>query len=164
MSDSNAPQDSHEKNDIEELLDSAERLKAKGNEYFLQKRYDEAIQGYTQAIEVLSNSPLCDITTGRELLDLRDEYMKKERQRVYEIQNEKHVGGDGGEQNVEGAKSSTKMRPYEAPQSDFANELAVYHSNRAACKTKLMGKKDDQSIIISAGISYEAIIDDCDIR
>lgn len=157
----------------EELLRRAEELKAKGNECFLGKNYDEAKELYTQAIELLANTSQFDVITGRKLLTLRDDYMAIERQRVFEIQQKRQIkskdeGNDDdsdGTAKTEAESAKSKMRPYDPPKSEFANELAIYHSNRAACMMKLIegntGTKE--TVIIAAGISYEAIIDDCDI-
>ena len=153
----------------ERLLQRAEELKSNGNECFLGTKFDDARELYTQAIELLEKASQFNVITGQKLLNLRDEYLETERKRVFEIQQKKQINENNDNNDDDSAKpaeSNAKMQPYEPPKTEFANELAIYHSNRAACMMKLMeglGLDNQNVVIVAAGISYEAVIDDCDI-
>jgi len=163
--------------DKESILENAEELKAKGNERFIKGHYDEARELYTKAIETLSTSSDCSVVTGKELLDLRDDHEGKERQRVTEIRKQQQRMGMTNKQpqsqssesdgnGNQGAKvdNEVKMVPFVPPKSDFPNELAIYHSNRSACMSKLLDiSSKSESLTIEAGLSYDFVIDDCDI-
>ncbi|CAB9515435.1 Tetratricopeptide repeat protein 1 [Seminavis robusta] len=129
-------------------LAESEKLKAQGNEEFKNKNYLEALDMYTSAIEA------CPGMTGKGILAQRDEFDEKERKRLHEVhrlQAQKRAAESSGE---DGDKSKTEnatipARDFEAPSHPHGKELAIYHSNRAACSLSLK--------------RYEDAIQDCDV-
>lgn len=159
----------NEKND---LMSEAEDFKARGNASFSQRRYEEAIELYTSAIEAMPGQP-----TGEELIFMekawRDEQDKAWRQKLAQLDQERRdeakkqrergreeKQGSGTSQHPSSSSSSSPSpslhAPPERPKEAFvppskhphAETLAVYHGNRAAAFLQIQ--------------QYEEAVRDCD--
>ena len=140
----------------------SERLKELGNDEFRQQNHLDAYDYYTDAIEACPMGEGMG-PTGKELLQLRDEFDEEQRERQAERRRrdmERRRGGgdkkdgedkkddDDDDNNDEEAEESgpTEFIP---PRHTYGDKLAVYYSNRAAT-TLHLGR-------------YEEAIEDCDI-
>jgi tetratricopeptide (TPR) repeat protein len=95
----------------------------------------------------------CPGITGKELLELRDEFDAQERKRLHELHRldavakagKKNAGEGAAENQTEEEKEHTKPREFEAPPHPYGNELSIYHCNRAACSLHL--KRFDDALV-----------------
>ncbi len=139
----------------------SERLKELGNDEFRQQNHLDAYDYYTDAIDAcpmgVGMGP-----TGKELLQLRDEFDEQQRERQAERHRrdmERRRGGgdkkdgedkkDDDDNNDEEGEEESGPTEFIPPRHTYGDKLAVYYSNRAAT-TLHLGR-------------YEEAIEDCDI-
>ena len=145
---------------VHDRLGLSEQSKLRGNQEFLAKNYLDAYDSYTEAIQA------CPGMTGEELLALKNIHDDAEREKAYARHSQETIRrrripdtiDETVNESSQKSKSddpldeeSTKYTPIEfkAPAHEFAQQLAVYHSNRAACSLHLE--------------HYDDAIKDCDI-
>lgn len=134
-------------------LELSEEAKVRGNEAFLAKNFLEAYDAYTEAIES------CPGLTGEELLALKSKHEDSEREKAVarhaqETTRRRRTPPDAAddiEASSDMSDDAGKYTPieFQPPAHEFAHQLAVYHSNRAACSLHLE--------------HYDDAIKDCDI-
>lgn len=132
-------------------IDKSEKRKAKGNEYFKNGAFLDAIDMYTDAI----NS--CPGMSGKEILQKKEEFEEKERAKLLErnrkeseARRKRQIAQDRGEEEKEVSGPSTveseteQVEKFKVPFHEFGEQLSVYHCNRAAAEIQL--KRYDESI------------------
>lgn len=128
-------------------IGKSEECKAKGNEHFKKGNYLDAYDYYTEAIES------CPGMTGNEILQLKQEHEEQEREKAYEkhrketefrrqqqtnSQTTKDKEPSSSSSSLEESSEKEKeeeevVKPFVVPEHEYADKLAVYHCNRAAC-------------------------------
>lgn len=108
-------------------IEQSENYKAVGNVYFKNRKFLDAYDSYTNAIES------CPGMNRRDILNLMnkfDEAEKEERKKEYKNQV-------GNKRNVidheENVISSNTHKKFTVPSHKYGKNLAIYHNNRAAC-------------------------------
>jgi len=131
----------------------SEESKAEGNARFKVGDFLGAYDSYTDAIE------FCPGMKGSELLELKEEFDEEERNRLYEIrrresERQRHCkkSGENEEQSEEDEAKEEKKderKEFIPPHHPHANNLSIYHCNRAAACLHLK--------------RYDEAITDCDV-
>jgi tetratricopeptide (TPR) repeat protein len=134
-----------QKEEEEDVMKEAERLKQVGNDHFKAREWHPAYALYTQAIAATPGSP-----TGPELLKLeeawRDEQNKKMREEMRKQKEEK--------------KETTTVQTFQPPKHPHGEKLAVYYCNRAATLMQL--SQEEGEIVESTTKSKSSFYDDQD--
>lgn len=139
--------DESKSKDIAGPTDESERIKALGNEEFKLGNYLDAYDYYTEAIDACPSGEGVG-PTGRELLELREQFEEKNRERMMERQrieverrrtrrynstsNEDDKKEDDDEEGGGDDEDGGKPIEFAPPRHVYGHKLAVYHANRAA--------------------------------
>ena len=163
--------DKKKEEEKEDAIAKSEEHKALGNEQFKKGHYLDAYDHYTDAIQA------CPGISGKEIMRLKDDHDRKEREKMYEKhRNQTDFRRGGNNHNTSSQNSTTTpsttdttknndannnnnnnnnndddetKNEFKVPTNQFASKLSVYHSNRAACLLYLDREED--------------AIEDCDI-
>mmetsp|Transcript_28591 Transcript_28591/g.60985 ORF Transcript_28591/g.60985 Transcript_28591/m.60985 type:complete len:302 (+) Transcript_28591:127-1032(+) len=140
--------------------DESERLKGLGNNEFKLGNHLDAYDYYTEAIEACPSGEGIG-PTGKELLQLRDEFEEQNREQMMEQQHKEmekrrttrnSSSANSEDKKEEDEKEKEEEKPSETfspPRHLYGPKLAVYHANRAAT-------------LLHLGRNGE-VIEDCDI-
>ena len=139
----------------EDAIAKSEEHKALGNGQFKKGNYLEAYDHYTDAIKA------CPGISGKEIMKLKEEHDRKEREKMYENHRNQTEFRRGNNNNASQETTTTTKQEdnnntttknnesnnndkneFKVPTNKFASKLSVYHSNRAACLLYLEQEED----------------------
>lgn len=109
---------------VNDVLETAESHKQRGNEHFRNKEWKEAFEWYTRAIKATPGM------TGEELMAMKKAYEEEETKRWRQAMQEYDKDRENG--------TEPQKRPdFEPPHHEYGEKLAVYHCNRAASSIQI---------------------------